>query len=80
MADTPPERLSIDPKSPFYDEAALARNVGIRFAGKIRTDVVEYSVSEGWIRVAIEKSRDRFGNPLSIKIKGVVEPFFSDEK
>ena len=80
MADTPPERLCVDPKSPFYDEATLARGVGIRFGGKERKDVVEYSVSEGWIRVTIEKSRDRFGNPLSIKLKGAVEPFFQDVK
>jgi uncharacterized protein DUF3297 len=80
MVDTPPERLCVDPKSPFYDEAVLGRGVGIRFGGRVRTDVVEYSVSEGWIRVTIEKSRDRFGNPLSIKLKGVVEPFFENEK
>lgn len=80
MVDTPPERLCVEPKSPFYDEAVLARGVGIRFSGKERKDVVEYSVSEGWIRVSIEKSRDRFGNPLSIKLKGVVEPFFQDVK
>jgi hypothetical protein len=80
MVDTLPDRLSVDPKSPFYNEEVLGRGVGIRFGGRVRTDVVEYSVSEGWIRVAIEKSRDRFGNPLSIKLKGVVEPFFNDEK
>jgi Protein of unknown function (DUF3297) len=80
MVDTPPDRLCVEPKSPFYDETVLARGVGIRFGGKTRTDVVEYSVSEGWIRISIEKSRDRFGNPLSIKLKGVVEPFFEDAK
>ena len=70
MSDTPPDRLSNDPKSPYYDAEALARDVGIRFAGKEKTNVEEYCVSEGWIRVAAGNARDRFGNPLTIKLKG----------
>ena len=49
MPDVPPDRLSVDPASPFHDEAALARGVGIRFRGVERRDVEEYCVSEGWI-------------------------------
>jgi len=73
MTDTPPDRLSSNPNSPFYDEAVLARDVGIRFNGVEKTNVDEYCVSEGWIRVTAGASKDRFGNPMTIKLKGKVE-------
>jgi hypothetical protein len=76
MTDTPPDRLSTNPKSPYYDEATLARDVGIRFKGVEKTNVEEYCVSEGWIRVAAGNAKDRFGNPLTIKLTGAVEPYF----
>jgi len=78
MADKPhdmPDRLSLNPRSPFFDEAVLGRGVGIRFNGQEKTNVEEYCVSEGWIRVAAGRSRDRFGNPMTIKLKGQVEPY-----
>ena len=80
MADTPPDRLSNDPRSPFYDADVLARDVGIRFKGAEKTNVEEYCVSEGWIRVAAGKALDRYGNPLTIKLTGAVEPYFKDKK
>lgn len=79
MTDTPPDHLCVHPGSPFYDEAALARGVGVRFKGEEKTNVEEYSVSEGWIRVAAGAARDRHGNPLTIKLKGPVEPYFRDD-
>lgn len=78
MTDTLPDRLSVDPRSRWYDEALLARGVGIRFNGTERTNVEEYCVSEGWIRVAVGKTLDRRGNPLTIKLKGVVEPYIKE--
>ncbi|MGD9668064.1 MAG: DUF3297 family protein [Hyphomicrobiaceae bacterium] len=78
MADDLPDRLSTDPASPHYDEDILRREVGIRFNGIEKTNVEEYCVSEGWIRVAAGKTRDRKGNPLTIKLKGRVEPYFRD--
>ncbi len=80
MADTPPDRLSLNPRSPFFDGELLRRGVGIRFKGKERTDVEEYCVSEGWIRVAAGRSMDRYGQPMTIKLNGEVEPFFQDAK
>jgi hypothetical protein len=80
MADTPPDRLSLNPRSPFFDGELLRRGIGIRFKGKERTDVEEYSVTEGWIRVAAGRSFDRYGQPMTVKLKGEVEPFFSDAK
>jgi hypothetical protein len=77
MSDMPPDRLSVDPSSPFYDEAALSRGVGIRFKGKERFDVEEYCRSEGWVRAPVGKSRDRKGNPLTMKLTGEVEAFFT---
>ena len=74
--DTPPDRLSLDPRSEHYDEALLSRGVGIKFNGQEKTSVIEYSISEGWIRVAAGRSRDRFGQPMTIKLKGKVEPYF----
>jgi hypothetical protein len=80
MSDTLPDRLSVDPNSPYYNEELLKRDIGIRFAGKEKTNVEEYCVSEGWIRVAAGNAKDRFGNPLTIKLKGPVEPYFKDKK
>ncbi|MCY7279614.1 MAG: DUF3297 family protein [Sphingomonas bacterium] len=71
-----PDHLSLDPRSPHFDGAVLERGVGIKFNGVEKTNVEEYSVSEGWIRVAAGRSRDRFGNPMTVKLKGVVEPYF----
>jgi hypothetical protein len=76
--ETPPDRISADPNSPFYDEAALGRGVGIRFNGAEKNNVEEYCVSEGWIRVSVGKTVDRSGRPLTVKLKGKVEPYFRD--
>jgi hypothetical protein len=73
-----PDRLSVDPASRYYDEALLARSVGIRLNGVEYTNVEEYCVSEGWIRTTIGKTLDRRGKPLTITRKGLVEPFFKD--
>jgi hypothetical protein len=78
MTDTPPDRMSINPRSPHFDLEALQRGIGIRFKGKVRNDVEEYSLSEGWIRVAAGKSKDRFGNSMTIKLSGDVEAWFED--
>lgn len=74
--DTPPDRLSATPRSPFYAPELLERGVGIMFNGVEKTNVDEYCVSEGWIKVVAGNSRDRFGNPLTLKLKGEVVPFF----
>ena len=74
--DTPPDRLSLDPRSAHFDEALLSRGVGIRFNGQEKTNVIEYCISEGWIRIAAGKSRDRYGQPMTLKLSGKVEPYF----
>lgn len=76
MSDTIPDRLSSSPRSPFFDEAALSRGVGIRFKGQQRHDVEEYCLSEGWIRVALGKKVDRHGQALTLKLSGPVEAWF----
>lgn len=76
MTDTPPDRLSTNPRSPYFDQPLLERGVGIRFKGVERRDVEEYSISEGWIRVALGKKVDRKGNPLTLKLTGPVEAWF----
>jgi hypothetical protein len=78
--DQLPDRLSINPKSPYYDANVLARDVGIRFKGVEKTNVEEYCVSEGWVRVTAGAARDRYGNPLTIKVHGPVEPYFRDRQ
>ncbi len=77
-AQTPPDRLSTDETSPHFDAAMLERGVGIKFKGQEKTNVFEYCVSEGWIRVVVGNTRDRKGNPLTIKLQGPVEPYFKD--
>ncbi len=78
MPDTLPDRLSADPRSPFHDAALLERGVGIRFDGRERTDVEEYCLSEGWIRVPIGKARDRRGRPLTVTLRGEVAAWLLD--
>ncbi len=79
MTDTPPDRLSVNPKSPHFNQDVLQRDVGIRFNGEERTNVEEYCVSEGWIRVAVGKTLDRKGNALTLKVNGLVEPYYKTE-
>ena len=74
--DTPPDRLSVDPKSPWFDGEALGRGVGIVFKGTERFNVEEYCVSESWVRLAMAKTRDRNGNALTMKLSGPVAPYF----
>jgi len=80
MTDILPDHLSTDPRSPHFNAEMLARDVGIRFNGVEKTNVEEYCVSEGWVRVAAGKAKDRYGNPLTIKLKGTVEPYFREKK
>ena len=79
-ADQLPDRLSTDPASPYYNADVLARDVGIRFKGVEKTNVEEYCISEGWVRVTAGNAKDRHGNPLTIKVHGPVEPYFRDKK
>jgi hypothetical protein len=76
MSDEPlPDRLATNPKSPFHNAALLERGVGIRFNGAEKTNVDEYCVSEGWVRVVVGKALDRHGAPMTIKLQGKVEPY-----
>lgn len=78
MADTPPDRLSNNPRSPHFDMEALQRGIGVRFKGRERIDVDEYCISEGWIRVQAGKAVDRHGQPVTVKLSGTVEVWFGD--
>lgn len=79
MSDTPPDRLSVDPDSPFHDAEVLQRDVGVRFKGEDKTNVEEYCVSEGWVRLAVGNRVDRRGKALTVKLQGPVEPFIKGE-
>ena len=76
MSDTPPDRLSANPKSPFYDEAAMERGVGVRFKGVDKTNVDEYCVSEGWVRLSVGSTVNRKGESMTVKLQGPVEPYW----
>jgi hypothetical protein len=78
MSDMP-DRLSVDPDSPYYNEDLLQKGIGIRFKGEEKTNVEEYCVSEGWVRVSLGKSVDRRGKPLTMKLTGPVEPYLRSE-
>ena len=75
MSEQLPDRLSVNPDSPFYDADVLARDIGIRFKGVEKNNVEEYCVSEGWVKVAAGNAKDRFGRPMTITLKGPVEPY-----
>lgn len=78
MTDTPPDRLSVNPDSPFYDAAMLERGVGVLFKGVDKTNVDEYCVSESWVKLSVGKTVDRRGQPMTMKLQGVVEPYFRE--
>lgn len=80
MSDIPPDHLSIDPGSKFFNEELLQRGIGIIFNGTEKTNIEEYCVSEGWVKVSVGKTVDRHGKPLTMKLKGKDEPFFKDEQ
>lgn len=79
MTDVLPDRLSSNPKSPYYDAAILERDVGVRFKGVEKSNVEEYCVSEGWVRLSVGTGKDRHGNAMTVKLKGTVEPYFRDK-
>ena len=76
MSEQLPDRLSVNPESPFYDADVLARDIGIRFKGVEKTNVEEYCVSEGWVRLAVGNTVDRKGKQMTVKLQGPVEPYF----
>ena len=78
MTDTPPDRLAIAPQSPYHDADVLARGVGVRFKGVEKTNVDEYCVSEGWVRLSVGTTVNRQGKPMTVKLNGEVEPYFRD--
>ena len=80
MSESLPDRLCVNPKSPYYDEEVLKHDVGVRFNGIERHNVEEYCISEGWVRLAVGKSVDRHGNAITVKYTGTVEVYFRDRK
>ncbi|MBS1097260.1 DUF3297 family protein [Gluconobacter sphaericus] len=80
MTDTIPDRLSASPDSPYYNEELLSRGIGVRFKGEERTTVEEYCISEGWVRLAVGKTLDRRGRPMTIKVTGSVEVWIKDSE
>lgn len=75
---TPPDRLAANPRSPYYNEELFQRGIGIRFNGEEKTNVEEYCISEGWVRLPVGKSLDRRGNAMTMKFNGTVEAYFLD--
>ena len=78
MSTPLPDRLCVNPRSPFYDGAVLERGIGVRVKGIERNNVEEYCISEGWVRLPVGKSLDRRGNAMTIKTSGEVEVWFLD--
>ncbi len=72
-----PDHLSTDPKSPHFDAVVLQHQIGIRFNGVEKTNVEEYCISEGWVRQPVGvKTKDRYGNPMTVKVSGRVEVYY----
>ena len=78
LPDQLPDRLSVNPNSPFYDAALLERGVGVRFKGAEKTNVEEYCVSEGWVRLTVGATLNRKGEAMTVKLQGPVEPYLRD--
>lgn len=75
MTNNLPDRLSTDPTSPFYNKELLDQDVGIKFKGVEKNNVIEYCISEHWIKVVVGNTVTRDGKPMSIKLSGEVEAF-----
>ncbi len=75
LQETLPDRLSTDPRSPWFNEALIERGVGVRFKGVEKNNVVEYCISEGWVRLSVGTTVDRKGQPLAMKVQGPVEVY-----
>ena len=71
-----PDHLSVDPRSPHHIAAVFEHEIGIRLNDKERSDVEEYCISEGWVRVPAGKALNRKGQPLMIQLKGKVEAYY----
>jgi hypothetical protein len=72
-----PDRLSGNSRSPHYVEEIFQHKIGILLNGKERTNVEEYCISEGWVKIPSPKALDRRGQPLLVTLKGTVEAFYS---
>ena len=80
MTDTAiPDRLSVDPDSPFHDADLLSKGIGVRFKGEEKTNVEEYCISEAWVRLAVGNRVDRRGKALTVKLQGPVEAWVKGE-
>ena len=75
---TPPDRLSTNPKSLFFNGPMLERGIGIRFKGVEKNNVEEYCISESWIRVPVGKTVDRRGQPMTVKLTGPVDAYYRE--
>lgn len=78
MTDQIPDRLSIDPDSAYFNQEILLKGIRVKFRGEEKTNVEEYCISEGWIRVQAGKTVDRKGKPLTLKLKGEVEVWIDE--
>ncbi|MEZ8674240.1 DUF3297 family protein [Vibrio cyclitrophicus] len=74
-----PDHLARNPRSPHHVAECFEYPIGIRLNGKERTDVEEYCISEGWVKIPSPKALDRFGQPMLITLKGTVEAFYIEE-
>lgn len=81
---SPPDHLSVDRDSPYYDECY--KRIGVRLDGiERRGDVQEYCMSEGWILVrdrnAIGKFKiDNQGRYMFTKLFGAVVAYWKDNR
>lgn len=78
MTDTLPDRLSADPSSPYYNEELLTRGVGIRFKGVEKDNILEYCISEQWVKVTVGNTVKRDGTPMTMKLSGLVEAYVKE--
>jgi len=71
-----PDHLAGNPRSPHHVAECFEHPIGIRLNGKERTDVEEYCMSEGWVKIPSPKALDRRGQPILMKLKGTVEAYY----
>lgn len=75
--DKLPDHISSCKHSPVY--SANANQIGIKFKGEVRQDVIEYCVSKGYVRTAVYKNgkpKLERGKIVTLIRFGVVEPYW----
>lgn len=73
-----PQHISSDPSSKHYDAESIARGISITVDHREFKNVYEYCVPENWVKLRIEKTKNRNGQPMTALKRGKVSVIYLD--